>query len=158
MDAGTLLYSLLSQSPAVQALCGGRVFHVRVPQGQAMPAVVYQLISQIPQQYILNQRSYDLARVQISIFADSYPTIAPLAAAVRAVLDGYRQDDIISMVLDLETDHFEDGADRYHRTQDYRLNLPAPGVTPPAPVAPPIISNLSVTVPPIISNLSVTAP
>ena len=126
MDVGTLIFGLLSQNATIQALCGGRVFPVRVPQGQAMPAVVYQLISQIPQQYIGNQRSYDLARVQISIFADSYPALAPLAAAVRLALDGYRQADIISVVLDIETDHFEDGADRYHRSQDYRLNLPSP--------------------------------
>ena len=126
MDAGTLIYALLSQNAPLQALCGGRVFPVRVPQGQLMPAVVYQLISQTPQQYILNQRSYDVARVQLSIFADSYAQLTPVAAAVRQVLDGYRQDDIISVVLDIETDHFEDGADRFHRSQDYRLNLPSP--------------------------------
>ena len=128
MDAGTLIYSLLSQSPAVVAICGGRVFPVRVPQGQLMPAVAYQLITQMPQEFIGGSRGDDTARFQLSIFSDTYPQAVALALACRKVLDGYRPAPgaTVAVVLDMETDHFEDGADRFHRSQDYRLNLPSP--------------------------------
>jgi hypothetical protein len=125
MDAGTLLYQQLTASAAVQALCGGRVFPVRIPQNTPMPAVCYTLISSIPDQYILNLRGDDKVRVQVSVFADTYTATTALAAACRVALDGLRAGSV-ALALDIETDHFEDGADRFHRSQDYRLNLPSP--------------------------------
>ena len=50
-----------------------------------------------------------------------------LAYGCRLALDGYRgADSTTAIVLEMEHDQFEDGYDRYHRVQDYRMNLPSP--------------------------------
>ena len=126
MDAGALIYGILSASPAIQTLAGGRVYPMRLPQGTAVPAIAYQLVSRMPQEMTHGQRIYDHARIQVSIFANTYADMAAVADACRAAIDGYRGGEIIACVMDLELDHFEDLYDRYHRTQDYRLNLPSP--------------------------------
>lgn len=146
MDAGIFISQQLKGSAAVQAVCAGRVYAVRIPQNTPMPAVCFTLVSNIADQYILNQRSDDKVRVQVSVFGDDYATVASVAAACRGTLDGLRVGNT-SVALDLEIDHFEDGADRYHRSQDYRLNLPNPLAAgpPAAPVATQSLTALSVT-------------
>ena len=134
MDAGTFISQQLKGSAAVQAVCAGRVYAVRIPQNTPMPAVCFTLVSNIADQYILNQRSDDKVRVQVSVFADDYATVATVSAACRVALDGLRVGNI-GVALELEADHFEDGADRYHRSQDYHLNLPNP-LAPGAGIAP----------------------
>lgn len=126
MDAGALIYSILSASPDMQTLTGGRIYPMRLPQGTAVPAVAYQLVSRMPNEMTHGQRIYDHARIQVSIFANTYAEMSAVGDACRAAIDGYRSADIIAAVMDLELDHFEDLYDRYHRTQDYRLNLPSP--------------------------------
>lgn len=127
MDANTLLNALLRASPVVQAVAGGRVFPVRIPQSSPTPAVCFMLVSRMPQEFTHGQRIYDKARVQVSIFADDFTTLSALADGCRAALDGYRgTDTTTAIVLEMEHDQFEDGYDRYHRVQDYRINIPSP--------------------------------
>ena len=46
-----------------------------------------------------------------------------------------------AIVLEMEHDQFENGYDRYHRIQDYRMNLPAPVAPVYVPVLIPTITN-----------------
>ena len=164
MDANTLLNSLLRASPVVQSVANSRVFPVRIPQSSPTPAVCFMLISRMPQECMKGLRLYDKARVQISIFADDFVTLSTLADGCRAALDGYRgQDSTTAIVLEMEHDQFEDGYDRYHRVQDYRMNLPAPTApvfVPVQVVLTPTITNATFTgdlIIPTITNFTAVA-
>ena len=142
MDANTLLNALLRASPVVQSVANSRVFPVRIPQSSPTPAVCFMLISRMPQECMKGLRLYDKARVQISIFADDFVTLSTLADGCRAALDGYRgADSTTAIVLEMEHDQFENGYDRYHRIQDYRMNLPAPVAPVYVPIQIPTITH-----------------
>ena len=123
MLLGPLLFSLLSQAAPVAALVGTRIYPLRIPQEQPRPAITYQLISRVPEGSALCELDDD-ARVQVSLFADTYGEIEALSQAVRAVLH-LNPAAPVHMSLDNEIDHHDDTADCYFRSQDYFLELPA---------------------------------
>jgi hypothetical protein len=131
MEAGPLLYALLSQAPAVAALLaapGGqvKVYPVVAPQNTARPYVNYQLISGGPEAgSSAHCRLGDVARVQLSVFADDYPTLATITEALRAVLDYAEPEPGVYLTLDNQQDHFEANALCLFRSLDYVVELPA---------------------------------
>jgi len=123
MEPGLLLFALLSQEPAVRALVATRIYPLRAPEGQARPYVLYQLISRVPDGPPAC-RFGDVARVQLSLFADSYAQVSALAAACRAVLHFAQPAPDVFLELDNELDHFDDQAVCFFKSQDYLLELP----------------------------------
>lgn len=123
MEPGLVLYSLLSQAPAVTALLGTRIYPVRAAQGAPRPYIVYQLVSNVPEGGPLCDMG-DVARVQVSIFSDDYKTQAGIAKAVKGVLNGAETGGAF-LEIENQQDFFEDQAACLHRTQDYRVELPA---------------------------------
>ncbi|MGY3091083.1 hypothetical protein ACVWYF_004147 [Hymenobacter sp. UYAg731] len=123
MLLGPLLFSLLSQAAPVAALVGTRIYPLRIPQEQPRPAITYQLISRVPDGSAICALD-DIARVQLSLFADTYGEIEALAATVRGAL--HRLSTLgVYLELDNEIDHHDDTADCYFRSQDYFLEIPA---------------------------------
>ena len=123
MLLGPLLFSLLSQAAPVAALVGTRIYPLRIPQEQPRPAITYQLISRVPDGSPICALD-DVARVQLSLFADDYGQIEVLAAAVRQALHQATVQGVY-LALDNEIDHHDDTADCYFRSQDYFLEIPA---------------------------------
>ncbi len=123
MAPGELLFSVLSQAPAVGALVGTRIYPLRIPEGQPRPAITYQLISRVPQGRPMCDLA-DAARVQLSLFTDTYAQQEALAAACRQALHGYALGPVYAE-LSNEIDHYDEGALCYFKTQDYELELPA---------------------------------
>jgi hypothetical protein len=130
MEAGPLLYALLSQAAPVVALLAApdgkaKVFPVQAPQNTARPYVNYQLISGGPEAgSSAHCRLGDVARVQLSVFADDYPTLASITAALRAVLDYAEPEPGVYLTLDNQQDHFEANALCLFRSLDYVVELP----------------------------------
>jgi hypothetical protein len=130
MEAGPLLFTLLSQAAPVAALLaapGGqmKVYPVQAPQGTARPYLNYQLISAGPEAgSSAHCRLGDVARVQLSVFADDYETLTILAAAIRAVLDYAEPEPGVYLTLDNQQDHFEANALCLFRSLDYVVELP----------------------------------
>ena len=130
MEPGQLLFSRLNQAPSV----GGQLQHVRdgqpeakiypvqAPEGTPRPYLVYQLISRVPDGSALCELD-DVARVQVSIFADTYASICSLANAIRQQLHHYETDGA-ALELANEFDHPKPpGALCFFRSQDYRVEL-----------------------------------
>ncbi|GAB3661487.1 hypothetical protein GCM10027594_31320 [Hymenobacter agri] len=125
MDPGQLLFSRLSQAPSV----AGQLQHVRAGQAEVKiypilappetprPYLTYQLISNVPDDSAACELD-DLARVQISIFADSYAQICGLANAIRQQLHRYETAGAY-LLLTNEQDHEQPGALCFFRSQDY---------------------------------------
>lgn len=133
MEPGQLIFSLLSQAPAVAALLtapGGqvKVYPVVAPQTTARPYVVYQLISSGPAAgSSAHCRLGDVSRVQLSLFSKDltdYALLAELTTALRAVLDYAEPEPGIYLTLDNQQDHHDERALCLFRSLDYVVELP----------------------------------
>ena len=137
MEPGQLIFSLLSQSPAVSALVGTRIFPLRVKQGQPRPAVTYQLVSNATAT-IADCPGNESPSVQISIFSDSYEQTCAIARAIKRALHGYR-DGQLTIDYENEIDQpYEADADCFHRVQDYALDYPPEAIAAAVALAPTI--------------------
>ncbi|WP_233636043.1 tail completion protein gp17 [Hymenobacter setariae] len=127
MEPGQLIRSLLTQNAPVVALLGYveageskyRIYPLRAPQGTPFPYVCYQVISQNAD----TSASCDLddtARVQLSLFTQTYTEVCTLSQACRKALHRQRVDSV-TIDLDQQLDHYSDPALCYFRTQDYLL-------------------------------------
>lgn len=126
MEPGIILYALLSQAAPVVALLGYvdkqqvqqyRIYPLRAPQNTPLPYAVYQVVSgqaDATMQCDLD----DNARVQLSLFAATYPGLVELHRACRAAVHGQR---VGTATVDFDgwQESFQDGALCYLRTQDY---------------------------------------
>ena len=130
MDPGQLIFSRLSQAPAVagqlQHVREGqpevKIYPVQAPTDTPRPYLVYQLISRVPDGSALCELD-DVARVQVSIFADGYAGICALANAIRQQLHRYETGGA-ALELANEFDHPKpEGALCFFRSQDYRVEL-----------------------------------
>lgn len=130
MEPGPLINSLLTQAPDVAALLAApngqvKVYPVQAPQGTPRPYLNYQLISAGPADgSSAICRLGDVARVQLSVFADDYQTLATLTAAVRGVLDYAEPEPGVHLTLDNLQDHHDERALCLFRSLDYVVELP----------------------------------
>jgi hypothetical protein len=130
MEAGPLLNALLSQAAPVAALLATpdgqvKIYPVVAPQDTARPYLNYQLISGGPEAgSSAHCQLGDVARVQLSVFADDYESLTILAAAIRAVLDYAEPEPGVYLTLDNQQDHFEANALCLFRSLDYVVELP----------------------------------
>lgn len=81
------LIALLLADPGVAALAGARIWPLRRPQGEALPAITLQRIGGAPLQSHAGTASLARARIQIDIWAARYAEAKALRAAATAVLD-----------------------------------------------------------------------
>jgi hypothetical protein len=130
MEPGPLIFSLLSQALPVAALLAApdgqvKVYPVQAPQDTPRPYVNYQLISSGPADgSSAICRLGDVARVQLSVFADDYEVLAAITAAVRAVLDYAEPEPGVYLTLDNLQDHHDEQALCLFRSLDYVVELP----------------------------------
>lgn len=83
------LWTLLTGSSAVTALCGGRIFWGIAPQGTALPALVLNLVSAADTPHLGGTDGLWRYRVQIDCFAVDRPAARALSRAVLELLNGY---------------------------------------------------------------------
>lgn len=134
MEPGAILYALLSQAAPVVALLGYvdkqqqqqvRIYPVVAPEKTPRPYLCYQLVSRNPEAGSSGGcRLGDVARVQLSFFADSYPVLAALTEAARAVLDYAEPQPGVYLEPDNQQDHHDAQALCLYRSLDYHVELP----------------------------------
>lgn len=83
------LYERLKDDAAVAVLCGSRVYPAVVPQGAAMPAVSFLLVSRQEQDELEGGIGVWEATVQVSCWGDTYDEADQLADAVRDCLQDF---------------------------------------------------------------------
>ena len=66
------VYSTLSGASAVSSLVGSRIYPLVRPQGDALPAIVYQRISTVPVNSLDGDSGLDEVRIQIACVAPTY--------------------------------------------------------------------------------------
>lgn len=87
MDAGKVIYSLLSASTDLQAIVGQKIFPVVIPEKTGMPAMVYALEGNQPTQIKQAASPIDVLTYSITIFVDDFAEAQAAMDAVRAALD-----------------------------------------------------------------------
>jgi len=79
---------VLSASTAVQAICGQRIYALVRPQGDPLPAVVWQRVATTPVNSLQGFSGLDNVRLQFSHYAQTLLEAKQLAAAVSVALNG----------------------------------------------------------------------
>lgn len=82
------LYSRLTATGAVTALCSTRIYPAKIPQEATLPAVAYQRISARRVRAHAAPTGLARVRVQVVCVARSYSEVKGLSAAVRRALEG----------------------------------------------------------------------
>lgn len=90
MNIEQVIYSVLSGNDAVSDLIDDRITPLVRPQGQALPAITYQLVDNIIDHDVKGPTGWRQARWQINCFSNDYDQMITLAKAVEAILDGYK--------------------------------------------------------------------
>lgn len=82
--------SRLDADAAVNALLDGRLYPSELPQGVAMPAARYTLVSDVSDFHHSGATNLRLARVQIDVVSTSYDAAYDLARKIETSLAGFR--------------------------------------------------------------------
>ena len=87
------IVALLASNEDVSAIVADRIRPLALKQGDALPALVYQKISDVPDYVMGGQSGLTDARIQITCWAANdaggYSQVKQLAEAVRCALSGY---------------------------------------------------------------------
>lgn len=124
MSPTKLVYTTLTTDAALAALVDGRIYPLRIPQNEALPAITYQQASR-PNGGLRGCGQPDRGLVQVSIFAKSYEQVEAISTAVRRALDGYEVGQF-SIEYENGRDLHDDTSETYFRADDYRVEVPAP--------------------------------
>ena len=82
------IYTLLSTTPAIEALVGTRIYPVELPTDAVLPAIVYTVISSVSNP-TLDTAGMDKVRIEIESWGADALTAISLRSTVRANIDGY---------------------------------------------------------------------
>lgn len=104
----------LIASPVVKAVCGGKVFPLKIPQGTKLPCVVYQRGHTGPDSTIQGYASEGVTLV-INSFALTYEEAKRLALAVRECMAAAP----INAIFRGERDIYNNDADVFGVTAEY---------------------------------------
>ena len=104
----------LKASPEVSAVCAGRVYPLKIPQGTMLPAVVYQRTYSSPDHTLQGYTSEGVV-LMLNSFALTYGAAKDLALAVRSTLAAAP----INAILRNETDLYEENADVFCISAEY---------------------------------------
>lgn len=78
------IYTVLSTSAAIAAICSDRIFPKRMPQNSPVPAIVYTLNEITPIKSLSGESGLDSGTVEIVCWSQDYAQAHSLASAVRA--------------------------------------------------------------------------
>lgn len=82
--------ALLTGNAAVTAIVGGRINFGAHPQGQPLPAIVLNTVSDIEDYHMNGAGGLSTGRVQVDVYAGTYGAAKIAARAAKAALHFYR--------------------------------------------------------------------
>jgi hypothetical protein len=82
------VYSRLTTTAAVTAICSTRIYPNKIPQEATLPAVAYQRVSTRRVKAHAAPTGLARVRVQVTCVASSYSAVKALATAVRKAMEG----------------------------------------------------------------------
>lgn len=98
-ETGKIIYSLLTADAAVAAVIGTRCEPLLIYQGNAYPAVCYDIVSVNPSPTKTGASQYDAVRVEVLSIAESYTAAVALAGKVRTALERISPQSVAGIAL-----------------------------------------------------------
>lgn len=120
---GESLFAALTADAAVAALVEARVFPNKAPQDAAAPFVVYQLISEVPENILRGGSSLSSSRLQVDSYGVTYLEAHAVAAAVAAVFEAFSSPSLSAWRLSTR-DLFDDEAQLHRVWADFSVWRP----------------------------------
>jgi Protein of unknown function (DUF3168) len=124
-DIRPALRTFLLADPTISGLVGGvRIHHLRLPQGQVEPSIVYLKVSEIGDYHLLSDSGLGQIRLQIDSWAQSSDVATQLANAVYDRLSGAKgafdnNVDVRGTFLISGRDDFDEVAFMYRASRDF---------------------------------------
>lgn len=124
---GPVIYSILSSAQAVAAICGNRIYPRTADQAAALPYVVYNQVSRVPNANKDRSRQVETYRVQVDCYAATYDQATALANATITALI-YKTGTVGSTKVDIiifenENDVYDQETDIYRKSQDFMIRI-----------------------------------
>lgn len=85
----TALFSFLHGTAAIVNLVADRIAPMERAQDEALPAITYQTISNVPDYHLGGESGHSVARIQIDCWAETYLAVKQLAEQVRLAVSGH---------------------------------------------------------------------
>ena len=85
----TALHSFLRDTTAIAAIVADRIAPMERAQDEPLPALTYQVISNVPDYHLGGESGHSVARIQIDCWAETYLAVKQLAEQVRLAVSGY---------------------------------------------------------------------
>lgn len=124
MIESSLRTFLLAQA-GVAAIVGTRVYPMVMPQGAAVPCIVYQRVNDNPVHDCGGRGTIGNFLIQLDAYADTFKGARDLGEAVRVCLDCYRgtagTHSIAAVRQGGGRDFYEDDTQRYRFSVDYSI-------------------------------------
>lgn len=124
MSLETEIRARLAADSTLSGLVSTRLYALKLPQEPTYPAVTYQRISGPRLSHLSGSSDFGTARLQIDSWGKPYLSVQSVAAAIRVSLHGYHgmlSTLRVAIQLDNERDEYDDDAEIYRVSQDYRL-------------------------------------
>ncbi len=124
---GPVIYSILSNAQAVATICSNRIYPRTAAQSAALPYVVYNQISRVPNANKDRSKQVETYRMQVDCYAATYDQATALADAVNDALSFYSgtvgttKVDII--VFENENDVYDQETDVQRKSQDFMIRI-----------------------------------
>jgi hypothetical protein len=115
--------TLLLASGTLAALVGTRITWLDRPQGAALPAIVLQQVSDVPDYHMGGAQGFRHSRIQCDCWALTYASVTAVEKALHTLLSGYRgivgQTNFQAIFIENTRESREAGtndADRFYRS------------------------------------------
>lgn len=124
MTPGEAIRAALAADATVVGLVAARIYPNLIPQGTLPPAIVYQVVSDVPENAFTGNASDRLhgCRVQVDCWSKTYLEAQTIAAAVDAVLSG-QQSQSLSIWLEARRDSYDNEAVLHRVSCDFAVWL-----------------------------------
>lgn len=119
-------YNTLKGDVAVAAIVGTKVYALVAPLSAVAPYVVYQVITDVPEQTIGGPAGLDVTRVQISAYDEGYAASKALRATISTLFESYSgtwSTWIVNTHILNKTENYEREANLHRAIIDVRVNL-----------------------------------
>lgn len=111
------IFTMLTADAAVTAAVDDRIYPVRAPVGAALPYVVYTVVSSTPDPDFTSTTPTTQYRMQVDVYAATFPAVHSVHEAVQAALNGY------GTPLGVNLDTLEDSPDGDADGGTYRISF-----------------------------------
>lgn len=114
---GNILYTILSNDSAINAIIGDRIYPQIIPQGKQLPAISYKVLAINSVDTKDDFTGIEKFRIQIDLYSDSYDQLMKMDGTVRAALNTAEG---LRMITDYDDSSIEVdmGVSRHEDTQD----------------------------------------